>query len=65
MTFQKDYIASALFEFRRYKNLGDKTFAQLSDENLLWQYGEEDNNIAQIVKHISGNMLSRWTNFLT
>lgn len=65
MTFQEDYIKSALFEFRRYKNLGDKTFAQLSDENLFWKYREEDNSIAQIVKHVSGNMLSRWTNFLT
>lgn len=41
------------------------TFAQLSEKELLWQYGEEDNSIAQIVKHLSGNMLSRWTNFLT
>lgn len=65
MTFQEDYLKSAIFEFHRYKNLGDKTFAQLSDENLLWKYGEEDNSIAQIVKHLSGNMLSRWTNFLT
>jgi len=65
MTFQEDYIKSALFEFRRYKNLGDKTFARLSDIELCWKYGEHDNSIAQIVKHLSGNMLSRWTNFLT
>lgn len=65
MTFQEDYIKSVLFEFNRYKTLGDNTFAQLSDENLLWKYGEENNNIAQIVKHLSGNMLSRWTNFST
>jgi len=65
MEHYKNYIKSALFEFRRYKTLGDKTFPQLSDEDLLWRYGSEDNSIAQIVKHISGNMLSRWTNFLT
>lgn len=65
MTFRENYIKSALFEFRRYKTLGEKTFTQLSEEELLWKYGEEDNGIAQIVKHLSGNMLSRWTNFLT
>ncbi len=48
-----------------YKELGDKTFAQLSDEEIFWQYNEESNSIAIIVKHIAGNMLSRWTNFLT
>ena len=45
--------------------LGDKTFGQLNDETILWKYNEESNNIAIIVKHIVGNMLSRWTNFLT
>ncbi|MGI9553070.1 MAG: DUF1572 family protein [Aurantibacter sp.] len=65
MTYQEDYLKSALYEFHRYKTLGEKTFAQLSDKDLLWKYGGEDNSIAQIVKHLSGNMLSRWTNFLT
>jgi hypothetical protein len=65
MTHQKNFIKSALFEFRRYKNLGDNTFTQLNDKELLWKYNETDNSISQIVKHISGNMLSRWTNFLT
>ena len=65
MNFSENYIESALFEFRRYKSLGEKTFAQLSDEDLLKKYSEEGNSIAQIVKHLSGNMLSRWTNFLT
>ena len=51
--------------FQYYKELGDKTFAQLSDEQLFWQYNEESNSIAVIVQHLSGNMLSRWTNFLT
>lgn len=65
MTHQENFIKSALFEFRRYKTLGDNTFAQLNDKELLWKYNETDNSISQIVKHISGNMLSRWTNFLT
>jgi hypothetical protein len=48
-----------------YKNLCEKTFAQLNDAEILWQYNSESNSIATIVKHISGNMISRWTNFLT
>lgn len=54
-----------LKRFQYYKELGDKTFAQLSDEQLFWQFNEESNSIAVIVKHIAGNMLSRWTDFLT
>jgi len=51
--------------FEYYKSLGDKTFVQLTDEQMFWQYNEESNSIAIIVKHLAGNMLSRWTNFLT
>jgi hypothetical protein len=51
--------------FEYYKSLGDKAFDQLTDEHIFWQYNEESNSIAVIVKHIAGNMLSRWTNFLT
>ncbi|MCS3868414.1 hypothetical protein J3D55_001330 [Chryseobacterium ginsenosidimutans] len=51
--------------FEYYKSLGDKTFEQLSEEQIFWKYNEESNSIAIIVKHIAGNMLSRWTNFLT
>jgi len=50
--------------FLYYKELGDKTFIQLSEEEMFWQYNEESNSVAVIVKHIAGNMLSRWTNFL-
>lgn len=51
--------------FEYYKSLGDKSFEQLSDEQMFWQYNLESNSIAVIVKHIAGNMISRWTNFLT
>ncbi|MGL6125601.1 DUF1572 domain-containing protein [Chryseobacterium artocarpi] len=51
--------------FEYYKSLGDKAFDQLTDDQIFWQYNEESNSIAVIVKHIAGNMLSRWTNFLT
>lgn len=51
--------------FQYYKDLGDKTFTQLNEQEILWQYNAESNSIATIVKHLSGNMISRWTNFLT
>ncbi|SDQ15476.1 Protein of unknown function [Chryseobacterium soldanellicola] len=51
--------------FEYYKSLGDKTFEQLSDEQLFWKFNDGSNSIAIIVRHIAGNMLSRWTNFLT
>ena len=52
-------------QFEYYKMLGDKTFAQLNQKQLLWQFNDQSNSIAIIVNHLSGNMLSRWTNFLT
>ncbi len=51
--------------FTYYKGLGERAMAQLPDEGLFWQYNEESNSIAIIVNHLHGNMLSRWTNFLT
>jgi len=60
-----DYLESVRKQFAYYKMLGDKAMAQVSDEHLFWQPGEESNSIAVIVKHLSGNMISRWTDFLT
>lgn len=51
--------------FQYYKELAEKTFDQLSEEQLFWKYNEESNSIGNLVKHLSGNMQSRWTNFLT
>lgn len=51
--------------FKYYKMLGDQSFEQLSDEQIFWQFNEESNSIAIIIKHVAGNMISRWTNFLT
>ena len=62
---QNDYLQSTIKQFEYYKMLGEKTFDQVSDEALFWQYNEESNSIATIVKHLWGNMLSRWTDFLT
>jgi len=62
---EKEYLESVKQQFAYYKLLGEKAMAQLTDEKLFWQYNEESNSIATIVKHLSGNMLSRWTDFLT
>jgi hypothetical protein len=63
--FIHDYLQSSLQEFQRYKQLSDKAIAQLSDEELFRVPDEESNSVAIIMKHIAGNAISRWTNFLT
>jgi hypothetical protein len=60
----KEYLDSVRKQFAYYQLLGEKTFAQLNDDQLFWQYNEESNSIASIVKHLWGNMRSRWTDFL-
>jgi len=59
------YISSARKQFAYYKLLGEKTFAQLTDDELFWQPNTDTNSVAIIVKHLWGNMRSRWTDFLT
>lgn len=59
------YLTSVKKEFEYYKLLGEKTFSQLNDENLFNKVNNESNSISSIVKHLSGNMVSRWTDFLT
>ncbi len=61
----ENYLESTRKQFEYYRLLGEKTFAQLDDEQLFWQYNPESNSIAIMVKHLWGNMLSRWTDFLT
>jgi Protein of unknown function (DUF1572) len=61
----KDFLETAIKRLKYYKDLGDKTFAQLNDWDFHYQPNEESNSIAIIVQHMAGNMLSRWTNFLT
>ncbi|MEE9438793.1 MAG: DUF1572 family protein [Saprospiraceae bacterium] len=59
------YLKSVKKQFEFYKNLGEKTFDQIPDEKMFWQYNAESNSISIIVKHLNGNMLSRWTDFFT
>src|ERR1700753_1654095 len=61
----ENYLNSAKKQFLYYKSLGEKAIAQLNDEDLFSCYNEETNSIAIIVQHLWGNMLSRWTDFLT
>ncbi|NIG53980.1 DUF1572 family protein [Chitinophaga sp. Cy-1792] len=59
------YLDSVQKRFQTHKVLGDKTLARLNDKQLHWQPEGEPNSIAMIIKHLHGNMLSRWTDFLT
>jgi len=59
------YLTDALQTFRDYKKLAERAFAQISDEDFFRALDEESNSIAVNMKHLAGNMLSRWTDFLT
>src|SRR6201981_3059323 len=63
--FTTSYVKDSIDLFRYYKKLGERAMAQCSDENLLATIDAESNSIAVIVKHMAGNMRSRWTDFLT
>jgi len=65
MTIEKSFLQSAIKRLAYYKDLGDKTFVQLNDADFHFQPNEASNSIAIIVQHTAGNMLSRWTDFLT
>ncbi|MCC6369978.1 MAG: DUF1572 family protein [Bacteroidia bacterium] len=60
-----DYLNSVRKQFEYYKHLGDKTFEQLEPEKLFYKHNDNSNSIAVIIQHLTGNMLSRWTDFLT
>jgi hypothetical protein len=59
------YLADALRTFRDYQSLAERALAQTSDEDFFKSIDQESNSIAVNVKHMAGNMLSRWTDFLT
>ncbi|MGS2738327.1 DUF1572 family protein [Sinomicrobium sp. M5D2P17] len=60
-----DFLESSLKLFEYYKSLGDKAMRQVPDQALFYQPNDASNSVAIIVKHLSGNMVSRWTDFLT
>src|ERR1041385_977280 len=65
LKFTTSYLEDSLTLFRYYKKLCDDAMAQVADEELTRVLDGEMNSIAQIVKHMAGNMRSRWTDFLT
>jgi hypothetical protein len=65
MEATESYLESIKKQFLYYKMLGEKSIDQLEPQQLFVSLNEDTNSIATIIKHISGNMLSRWTDFLT
>lgn len=61
----QNYFEDALSSLRAYKKLADKAIAQLRDEEFFITLDDESNSVAVIMKHMAGNMFSRWTDFLT
>ena len=61
----QNYFADAVSALRAYKKLAEKAFAQLKDEEFFIALDDESNSVAVIMKHMAGNMFSRWTDFLT
>jgi uncharacterized damage-inducible protein DinB len=59
------YLEDILFSFRKQKELAEKAFRQVEDEDFCQKPGEHSNSIAIIIKHVAGNLASRWTDFLT
>lgn len=59
------YLADVISSFKAYKKLAEKALAQVSDDELFATVDDESNSIAVIMKHMAGNMISRWTDFLT
>jgi uncharacterized damage-inducible protein DinB len=65
LRFTTSYLEDSLTIFRYYKSLAERAIAQVSDDQLLATLDGEMNSIAVIVKHVTSNMRSRWTDFLT
>ena len=61
----ENYLESSIKQFKYYQQLAEKSFAILSEEDWHYQPDKNSNSIAIIVKHITGNLRSRWTDFLT
>jgi len=65
MNTGSEFLKTSIARLKYYKDLSEKAFAQLSEEDFHYQPNSESNSIAVIIQHMSGNMLSRWTNFLS
>jgi len=65
MSLESIFLQSAIKRLAYYKDLGDKTLAQLNDTDIHYKPNDASNSIAIIIQHLAGNMLSRWADFLT
>jgi hypothetical protein len=65
MSLGKAYLEDIIFSFRKHKELAEKAFRQVQDEGFFRKPGEYSNSIAIIIKHVAGNLASRWTDLLT
>ncbi len=61
---ERDFLQATIDQFRLQKSLADRAIAQINDEQFFSQLDPESNSIAMIVKHVAGNLRSRWTDFL-
>ncbi len=62
--FGKDYLSDVLVQFQKLKTLADRALAQISEQQIFLALDPQSNSVAVIMKHMAGNMLSRWTDFL-
>jgi hypothetical protein len=65
LMIEQHYLHDSLRQLRKLKSLADKAISQINDEQLVAVLDPESNSIAVIMKHLAGNMRSRWTDFLT
>jgi hypothetical protein len=65
MDLARHFLDTAINEFKKYKDLGDKTLEQMDGEEMHWHPDSESNSTAIIIQHLAGNFRSRWTDFLT
>lgn len=65
MDLAKHYLTTCIKNFNDLKNLGEKALTQLSEQDTFWFPDNDSNSVAIIIRHLNGNMLSRWTDFLT
>lgn len=65
MTLGKEYLQTVIRRLKYYKDLAEKAMGQLDEKEIHFRPNDESNSVAIIVQHMSGNMLSRFTNFLT
>lgn len=65
MSIEKQFLTNSFKEFHGIKKLGDRSIEQLNNEELHLKPASESNSISIIIRHLNGNMISRWTDFLT